>query len=122
MGEHPYACQNLLTAGFLPVIKNARNNYAELASSGRLPLAIPRPKPRPPAVTKAVPSFVGAVAEPPALHRSPQSAKERWISHSHSMPLLSPYSQPTPDAPRRASAEWLAGSPVAAKSRKRHGT
>jgi len=116
LAEQPFACQQLLKAGFLPVLRAARQNYAELASSSGLPLAIPRPKPRPPTVTKEVPSFVGAVAEPPALYRAASTAKDR-VGDGMLRSLSSPE---MPRAEKRLPAAWLCGTPAAKNQLKRH--
>jgi len=115
LADDPFACKQLLAAGLLSALRNARQIYAEQSSGGRLPLAVPRPKERPPMLTKAIPTFVGAVSMPPALTKDSLHAKERWMVKSESMPEL-------PRSDQRSSATFLAGSPVAQrKSPKRRG-
>lgn len=106
LGQDPFACKQLLGAGLLPVLRNASTLYAEQESGGRLPLAMPRPKLRPPMTSQEIPGFIGAVTVPGAVttQRTASSVKERWLVRAESMPEL---------PPRRTSAQFLAGSPVA---------
>lgn len=112
LAKEPFACKHLIEAGLLAALASARQLYSEQSSSGRLPLAVPRPSQRPPDVGKELPNFIGAVAQPPALNRTASTAKERWLVKAESMPELS-------FQPRRNSAQFLAGSPVAKQKKKR---
>jgi hypothetical protein len=107
LAEQPIACAQLLEAGLQPVLQEARELYGGLPSNGRLPLALPRPKPRAPSISTAVPNFVGAVAAPPALQRPSKSVKERWMVSSASAPEL------PMQARTRNSVEMLGGTPAA---------
>jgi len=83
-----------------PLLEQVREHYGAVVGS-QLPVAIPRPKPIPPTITKSVPNFIGAVAVPPALERPSESVKTRYLVHAESSPHVF----------RRASLDFLAGSP-----------
>lgn len=100
--QEPFACKQLVEAGVLGKLRSARDMYQKLPTSGPLPLAAPRPRPREVAVTKEAPSFVGAVAMPPGLTKQRSSVHERYqeATRSASMPVLQ-------QQPRRRSSGFL---------------
>jgi len=124
LAHYESSCKQLLHAGFHPILLSARKLYSETANDGRLPQAIPRPKPRPPAISNEV-EFVGPTAVPSALVRKPVTTKERWLSMDMQSPPLQSTSMSASmpelhERPRRSSVDFLAGlSPKKGNSPKR---